>query len=94
MDGEYILIENKGESSQDMSHWRIEDFSGHTYYFPDGFILPGGTSVYVWTKDGTDTSDNLFWGRNSAVWGNESDAAYLIDSEDTQIDFYSWSEPE
>ncbi len=94
MEGEYVLIENAAGNSQDMTGWTLEDFGGHTYSFPDGFILPGGASINVWTRDGTDTSTDLFWGRNSAVWGNEGDTAYLRDSEGTEIDSFSWSAPE
>ncbi len=93
-DGEYVEIENKGNDSQDMTGWTIADFSGHTYYFPDGFVLPGRTSVRVWTRSDTDTSNNLFWGRDSAVWGNEGDTAYLQDSEGHEIDSVNWTEPQ
>ncbi len=77
-----------------MTGWTLEDFLGHTYYFPDGFVLPSETSVRVWTRSGTNTSDELFWGRDSAVLGNEGDTAYLRDSGGTEIDSFGWSEPE
>ena len=66
---EYVLIENKGVGSQDMTGWYLTDDDDHYYFFPKGFILPGGVSVYVWTKEGTDTDSDLYWGRTSGVWG-------------------------
>ena len=90
-DGEYVLIENRGADSQDMTGWTLGDTNNHTYFFPDGFILADGAEVRVWTRSGVDTNDDLFWGRSSAVWGNEGDAAYLRDDMGTLIDFLSWS---
>jgi len=91
LDGEYALIENRAAGSQDMSGWTLSDDSDHSYTFPDGFILPGGSSVSVWTKSGADTGADLYWGRSSAVWANEGDTAFLRDSAGTLIDSVSWT---
>jgi hypothetical protein len=91
LDGEYVLIKNYGIGSQNMSGWTLSDDSYHSYTFPDGFILPGGSSVHVWTKSGVDTGTDLYWGRSSAVWANEGDTAFLTDNAGTVIDSVSWA---
>lgn len=90
MDGEYVLIENRGPGSQDMTNWTLFDELDHTYTFPDGFVLAGKAFVRVWTKSDRDTSTNLYWGRSSAVWGNDGDTAFLSDDTGTVIDRYEW----
>jgi len=77
---EYVLIENRGAGSQDMTCWTLYDKQKHAYFFPVNFILPGGASVRVWTKSGTDMGDDLYWGLDDPVWGNSEDIAYLRDN--------------
>ena len=91
MDREYVQIESEETVDQDMTGWMLEDSVGHTYYFPNDFILPIKGTVRVWTKSGADDNDDLFWARTSAVWGNESDTAYLRDEMGTVVDSYSWT---
>jgi hypothetical protein len=89
LDGEYVLIENRGPGRQNMTNWMLSDDSNHTYSFPDGFILAGMAFVRVWTKSGRDTSIDLYWERSSGVWGRD-DTAFLLDDTGTVIDRYEW----
>ncbi len=89
LDGEYVLIENLGAGSQDMTGWTLSDDNFNTYFFPVGFILGGEASVHVWTKGGDDTATDLYWGRGDPVWGNP-DTATLRDNAATVIDSLSW----
>ncbi len=92
LDGEYVQIENLGEGDQDMTNWLLTDDDYHYYRFPDDFVLPGGdtASVKVWTKSGSDTSDDLYWGLNDPVWGNQGDTAHLWDNDWNLIDSLTW----
>jgi hypothetical protein len=87
---EYVLIENQGAGSQDMTGWTLSDDDWNTYFFPPGFVLAGGASVSVWTGSGVDTDTNLYWGRGDPVWGNRSDTAYLRDSAAVIVDSLGW----
>ena len=87
---EYVVVENRGSGSQDVSGWTLSDDQWNTYFFPTGFVLRGGASVTVWTQSGTDSDTDLFWGRSGPVWGNQSDTAYLRDNTGTVVDSLSW----
>ena len=87
---EYIEIENTGNNSVDMDGWWIKvDSSGARYDFSD-FTLGGDKSVKVWTKVGTDTATNLYWGRTEDVWDDDSDTAYLRDDEGDVVDTFEY----
>jgi len=85
LQNEYVRIENAGGSAADMANWTLSDVAGNTFTFPP-FTLNPGASVRVWTKAGTGTATDLYWGRGSAVWDNVGDCAYLRDSAGAQVD--------
>lgn len=89
-EGEYVQIENRGPGNQDMTGWTLGDESDHFYRFPTGFILAGGVSVRVWSREGDDTQTNLYWGRDDPVWGNDGDTAFLWDENENLIDYVTW----
>jgi len=69
---EWIEISNQGESDENLAGWTLEDRQNHTYTFPD-FILVAGASARIHTGVGSDTSEDLYWNRNTAVWNNDGD---------------------
>jgi LysM repeat protein len=50
-----------------MSGWVLEDGENHTYIFPTFTFYTTG-AVDVHTRIGTDTSIDLYWGLNEAIW--------------------------
>jgi len=65
--GEYALIQNQGETTEDLTNWTLSDLAGHTFVFP-AFVLEPGASVKVWTGVGTNSATELYWGRRAALW--------------------------
>jgi len=77
---EWIKVTNKGSSPVSLSGWKIEDEGRkHTYIFPS-HTLDSGTSVTVYTKKGTDSATELYWGLSSPIWNNDGDTASLYDN--------------
>jgi len=76
--GEYVVFENVGGTSLDLSGWRVEDDAGHTYQFPSGFTLGPGETVTLYTGSGTDSASELYWGSDAAVWNNDGDTIYVV----------------
>jgi hypothetical protein len=83
--GEFVRIENTGSAAQGMTGWTLRDESAHIYTFPS-FTLPSGGSVQVWTKIGTDTATDLYWGSGAAIWNNTGDTATLQDDQGQSVD--------
>jgi beta-lactamase superfamily II metal-dependent hydrolase len=75
---EWVQISNTGPSSVSLNGWKIEDDSKHTYTFPS-YTLDSGTTVTVYTGEGTNTATDLYWGSDSSIWNNDRDTAYLYD---------------
>lgn len=90
VEGEYALIENRDSGDVDLGNWTLRDRAGHVYTFPR-LTLAAGNSCRVWTKTGTDTSRDLFWGMNHAVWNNTGDQAELRDREGRTVSNYSYT---
>ncbi len=88
--GEYVELQNQGGSVQSLTHWTLSDQAGNTYTFPDT-VIGSGQTIKVWTKAGTNDSQNLYWGRNQAVWNNDGDCAYLKDSNGKLVSTYCYS---
>jgi hypothetical protein len=89
-DEEHVVIENGGTQDQDMARWTITNERLDTYRFPVGFVLPAEASVRVWTKSGTDTETDLYWGSEKAVWDGRSGTAYLRDLSGTLVALLHW----
>jgi competence protein ComEC len=76
---EYIVLYNAGSKTVDMTGWYIRDDGDHWYYFPWQFVLKGKHKVWLWTKSGTNSSYELFWGSEEEVWNDTNDCVYLRD---------------
>jgi hypothetical protein len=92
---EYVSIKNYKSSSVTMTGWFIRDDGEHRYDFPEGFKIGGKKTVRIWTKEGTDTDTDLFWGSPVEVWNDVKDCAYLRDDsegENELIDVYCYEQ--
>lgn len=89
VEGEYVLLINFGSLSYDMAGWTLQDDSSNVYTFPS-FVLASLKHVRVWTKSGTDTATDLYWGSSSAIWDDTGDTAYLRDQDGTLIDVFPY----
>lgn len=87
--GEYVRLHNYG-GPQNLTNWTLSDQSAHVYTFPPGYTLASATDVRIWTKAGTDTQTDLYWGSAAPIWTNTGDTAYLRDHNNQLIDTYSW----
>jgi len=77
---EWVKVANKGSSPVSLGGWKIEDEgSKHTYIFPS-YTLDAGSTVTVYTKKGTNSATELYWGSSSLIWNNDGDTAYIYDN--------------
>ncbi len=87
--GEYVRIQNLGGRAQVMTNWTLRDVANHVFTFPS-FTLAAGGTVRVWTKGGTNTATDLYWGSNQAIWNNTGDTAYLQDAVGNPVHSYTY----
>jgi len=85
LNDEYIVIKNVGGSPVSLSGWKVKDDGGHTYMFPSGFVLQPGMEVTLYTGSGVNTDTDLYWGSSRAIWNNNGDTIYIIDSTGNMI---------
>jgi len=90
LNDEYVVIENDGNTSVDLTGYTLNDEANHIYTFPDGFVLNSSATVTVYTGSGIDTGTELYWGRGSPIWNNDHDTAYLRDNGGNLVDEWSW----
>jgi HKD family nuclease len=88
--GEYVRIENQGGEGQALTNWSLRDEANHVFTFPS-FSLGAGAVVQVWTKSGSNTTTDLYWGSGSAIWNNTGDTAYLQDQDANLVDTYTYN---
>lgn len=80
LNGEYAVIENRGDDAIDMSGWRLCDLSSRCFRFPEGARIPADRRVVVYTGYGTSDGVSFFMNNARAVWNNDGDEAILIDA--------------
>ncbi len=81
LNDEYIVYENTGNSTLNLSGWTVTDASGATFTFPDGFTLAPGEQVTLYTGSGTNTESELYWGQATEVWNNGADTMTVRNAE-------------
>jgi len=90
LNDEYVVLENRGDRTVDLSGWTLRDDANHVYEFPDGFELEPGATVTIYTGSGTDTDDALYWGENGPVWNNDGDVVSVETANGTTVVEYGY----
>ena len=81
LNDEYVVFENTGSETLEMSGWTVSDAAGHSYTIPDDVTLAPGETVTLYTGSGTDTSSELYWGSGSPIWNNAGDTVIVRNSQ-------------
>ena len=85
LNDEYIVFENTGDTSIDLSGWTVRDAADHTYQFPSGFTLDPGAQVTLHTGSGGDSATNLYWELGTPVWNNDGDTVIVENDSGTIV---------
>jgi hypothetical protein len=81
---EHVLLRSTSTSPVDMNGWTLRNLAGDEYRFPP-FTLPPSAEVRVFTGEGIDGPDQLFWGRRAPVWGDRGASAILTDATGQEV---------
>lgn len=87
---EGIKIINRGKTKVDMSKFIIKTEKGYGYVFPENFTLEPGKSVSLYTGQGDNTNDALYWNSKISIIDQKGDSLFLYDSKLNLIDIYSF----
>ena len=91
INGEYVVIQNRGTVAKALTGWTVRDAQAHIYKFGT-FTLGAKKSVVLRTGKGTNTATTRYWGLTYHVWGNTADKAYLrAPAKTTNTDYCAWT---
>ncbi|MFB6194689.1 MAG: lamin tail domain-containing protein [Haloplanus sp.] len=87
---EYVEFENDGDESLDMTDYVVVDGEGWKFYLPDGFTLDPSGRFRLHTGEGEWDEDDLYWGLDTSVWGNDGDTITVLDGDGTTVLAYTY----
>jgi len=91
LNGEYVVIQNRGTSTRSLTGWTVRDAHGHVYTF-GAFSLGARKSVVLRTGKGVNTAGTRYWGSAFHLWGNTRDKAALrAPARTANTDYCAWS---
>ncbi len=77
---EEVELKYLGISQFCMNGWQLLDEDGHRFDFPDYFqFYSNGAEVRIFSRAGTNTPLELFWGQTKSVWSS-GERVHLLDS--------------
>lgn len=85
LNDEYVVFENTGSETLDLSEWTVKDEAGHTYSFPSGQSLASGETVTLHSGSGSNTASDVYWDASGAVWNNAGDTVSVRDDGGTLV---------
>lgn len=78
LSGEWIEIENQGYRTVSLAGYTLSDSNGNTYTFPEVSLSPL-QRLRLYTGEGTDEGNTLYWNATSPIW-QASTRAVLSDA--------------
>lgn len=89
---EFMAITNAGDADADLSGWQIVSVRHgseyQTYTFAQGYVLPAGSTVRVYSGPGAEAAaasdGGLFW-TEKRMWNDEGDPAELYDADGAMV---------
>ena len=90
LNDEYVVLENRGNRTVDLSGYVLRDEANHAYTVPDGVELRPGERLTLFTGNGDATDDSLYWGASSPIWNNDGDTVYVETPNGTTVVEYEY----
>ncbi|MFN2144882.1 MAG: lamin tail domain-containing protein [Anaerolineales bacterium] len=77
LETEQVLINHIGEKEVSLVGWQLQDQDGNAFTFPALTMFQGG-AVTIYTREGTSTVVELYWGLDEPIW-ESGEQAFLLD---------------
>ena len=68
LETEAVQIVNNGAELQSLQGWKLRDEDGNVYTFGDVGIFGEGAGILLYSRAGTNSALELFWGLDEAAW--------------------------
>jgi LysM repeat protein len=65
---ERVVLRQVGSGDLLLSGWQLEDEQGNVFVFPYIELVKDGFELEVFTKDGTNSANKIYWGLSQPVW--------------------------
>ncbi len=87
---ERVRLVNQSAQPVSLEGWTLADQDGLVFRFPPVMLYAQG-SLFVWTRSGTPTAVDLYWGLERAVW-EPGEIAVLKDAQGREVHRFRISE--
>ncbi|MFD0558487.1 glycerophosphoryl diester phosphodiesterase [Stackebrandtia endophytica] len=88
--GEYLVLTNTTDATVDVSGYYVNDAVINKLRVGDGYSIPPGGELRVYTGPGTNTDTRYYNGGTSNVLNNNGDSLALHDANHTLLDIYAY----
>jgi hypothetical protein len=85
LNAERVVVRNRGGPAT-LEGWTLADAEGNAFVFPALTLFPQG-EARVYSRDGTNTPRDLYWGRLAPAW-NGGELLTLSDAQGEPVDTY------
>jgi len=89
LNDEWVEIKNVEIIPVNMKDFTLKDKANHIFTFPE-FILNSNATVKIYSGCGENNFTSLYWCSFGTIWNNDTDTAYLCDSNGNLIDTYNY----
>jgi endonuclease YncB( thermonuclease family) len=90
LDEEYVVVENAGETTVDLSDWYLVDGDGYRYLFFDARTLRPGERLVIHVGEGPNREGHLYWGVSTPVLDNDHESLRLVDGDADRVVRFSY----
>ena len=87
--GEWIILQNVGDQTVDLSDWRIKD-DGFDFVFSSGETLAAGDTLRINIGSGTDTGNVRYWSNSEGILNNEGGSLQVWTQYSRNVDTFTW----
>jgi micrococcal nuclease len=89
LNGEYVIFKNNNNFDINLCGWTIKDFSTNIYDFGK-IIFKSGSDLILFSGNGTDLENKLYWNSTKPIWNNDHDTLYLRDADGLIVQLYNY----
>ena len=89
LNGEYVIFKNNNNFDINLGGWTVKDLSTNIYDFGK-IIFKSGSELILFSGNGKDSENKLYWNSIKPIWNNDHDTLYLRDSDGLIVQLYNY----